>query len=238
MGIRKNRRITMTIAIILAAGDSKRTRGINKIFYRISGKPLIFYTIRAFEKHPQVNGIILVVRESDSKKFFTLIKKYGFKKIKLVARGGKKRQDSALNGLKAAEKLGAKSGDLVLVHNGANPLVSQDEIANVIRAAKKYKVALAAQPAKDTIKEKDKNGFVVRTVNRKNIFLAQTPQVIEYTLAKRAFEKAHREKFYGTDDVSLVERLGVKPKIVQASSKNIKVTYFEDLKFVENQLSR
>ena len=238
MGIRKNRRITMTIAIILAAGDSKRVRGINKIFYRISGKPLIFYTIRAFEKHPQVNGIILVVRESDSKKFFTLSKKYKFKKIKLVVKGGKKRQDSALNGLKAAKKLGAKSGDLVLVHNGANPLVSQDEIANVIRAAKKYKVALAAQPAKDTIKEKDKNGFVVRTVNRKNIFLAQTPQVIEYTLAKRAFEKAHREKFYGTDDVSLVERLGVKPKIVQASSKNIKVTYFEDLKFVENQLSR
>jgi len=228
----------MTIAIILAAGDSKRVRGINKIFYRISGKPLIFYTIRAVEKHPQVDGIILVARKSDSKKFFTLSKKYKFKKIKLVVKGGKKRQDSALNGLKAAKKLGAKSGDLVLVHNGANPLVSQDEIANVIRAAKKYKVALAAQPAKDTIKEKDKNGFVVRTVNRKNIFLAQTPQVIEYTLAKRAFEKAHREKFYGTDDVSLVERLGVKPKIVQASSKNIKVTYFEDLKFVENQLSR
>jgi len=238
MGIRKNRRITMTIAIILAAGNSKRVRGINKIFYRISGKPLIFYTIRAFEKHPQVDELVLVARKSDSKKFFTLSKKYKFKKIKLVVKGGKKRQDSALNGLKAAKKLGAKSGDLVLVHNGANPLVSQDEIANVIRAAKKYKVALAAQPAKDTIKEKDKNGFVVRTVNRKNIFLAQTPQVIEYTLAKRAFEKAHREKFYGTDDVSLVERLGVKPKIVQASSKNIKVTYFEDLKFVENQLSR
>jgi len=228
----------MTIAIILAAGDSKRVRGINKIFYRISGKPLIFYTIRAFEKHPQVDELVLVARKSDSKKFFTLSKKYKFKKIKLVVKGGKKRQDSALNGLKAAKKLGAKSGDLVLVHNGANPLVSQDEIANVIRAAKKYKVALAAQPAKDTIKEKDKNGFVVRTVNRKNIFLAQTPQVIEYTLAKRAFEKAHREKFYGIDDVSLVERLGVKPKIVQASSKNIKVTYFEDLKFVENQLSR
>ena len=238
MGIRKNRRITMTIAIILAAGNSKRTRGINKIFYRISGKPLIFYTIRAFEKHPQVDELVLVARKSDSKKFFTLSKKYKFKKIKLVVKGRKERQDSVFNGLKAAEKLGAKSGDLVLVHNGANPLVSQDEIANVIRAAKKYKVALAAQPAKDTIKEKDKNGFVVRTVNRKNIFLAQTPQVIEYTLAKRAFEKAHREKFYGTDDVSLVERLGVKPKIVQASSKNIKVTYFEDLKFVENQLSR
>ncbi|MDP2967157.1 MAG: 2-C-methyl-D-erythritol 4-phosphate cytidylyltransferase [bacterium] len=226
----------MTIAIILAAGDGERMRRINKIFYRIKGKPLIFYTIEAFEKHPQVDGIILLAKASNSKKFFSLIKKYGFKKIKLVINGGKKRQDSAFNGLKAAEKLGAKSGDLILFHNGANPLVSQNEITDVIRAAKKYKVALVAQPTRDTIKKRDKNGFVVRTIGREKIFLAQTPQVIEYTLAKRAFEEAFAEKFYGTDDVSLVEKLGVKPKIVPASSKNIKVTYPEDLKFVESQL--
>jgi len=226
----------MTIAIILAAGDSERMRRINKIFYRIKGKPLIFYTIEAFEKHPQVDGIILLAKASNSKKFFSLIKKYGFKKIKLVAKGGKERQDSAFNGLKAAGKLGAKSGDLILFHNGANPLVSQNEITDVIRAAKKYKVALVAQPTRDTIKERDKNGFVVRTIGREKIFLAQTPQVIEYTLAKRAFEEAFAEKFYGTDDVSLVEKLGVKPKIVPASFKNIKVTYPEDLKFVESQL--
>jgi len=226
----------MNIAIILAAGDGERMRRINKIFYRIKGKPLIFYTIEAFEKHPQVDGIILLAKASNSKKFFNLIKKYGFKKIRLVAEGGKKRQDSAFNGLKAAEKLGAKSGDLILFHNGANPLVSQNEITDVIRAAKKYKVALVAQSTKDTIKERDKNGFVVRTIGREKILLAQTPQVIEYTLAKRAFEEAFAEKFYGTDDVSLVEKLGVKPKIVPASYKNIKVTYPEDLKFVESQL--
>ena len=226
----------MNIAIILAAGDGERMRRINKIFYRIKGKPLIFYTIEAFEKHPQVDGIILLAKASNSKKFFNLIKKYGFKKIRLVAEGGKKRQDSAFNGLKAAEKLGAKSGDLILFHNGANPLVSQNEITDVIRAAKKYKVALVAQSTKDTIKERDKNGFVVRTIGREKIFLAQTPQVIEYTLAKRAFKEAFAEKFYGTDDVSLVEKLGVKPKIVPASYKNIKVTYPEDLKFVESQL--
>jgi len=71
----------MTIAIILAAGDSKRVRGINKIFYRISGKPLIFYTIRAFEKHPQIKKIILVAKKTDFRRFFSLIKKYKFKKI-------------------------------------------------------------------------------------------------------------------------------------------------------------
>jgi 2-C-methyl-D-erythritol 4-phosphate cytidylyltransferase len=231
----------MEIAIILAAGNSERMhqlRGypINKIFYRIKGKPLIFYTILAFEKHPKIKEIILVRRKSDSKKFSHIIKKYGFKKIKLIVTGGKERQDSAFNGLRAAEKLGIKSGDLILFHNGANPLVSKKEISNVIEAAKKYNVALVAQPARDTIKEIDKNGFVIRTISREKIFLAQTPQAIEYTLAKRAFEKALTEKFYGTDDVSLVEKLGVKPKIVPASYKNIKVTYPEDLKFVESQL--
>ena len=228
----------MQIAIILAAGDSQRIREVNKIFYPIKGKPLIFYTISAFEKHPKIGKIILVVKSADFRKIFSLIKRLKFKKIVTLVKGGKKRQDSAFNGLKAAGKLGAKTGDLILFHNGSNPLISQKEITDVIQAAKKYKVALVAQPARDTIKEKDKNGFVVRTINREKIFLAQTPQAIEYTLAKRAFEKALAEKFYGTDDVSLVERLGVKPNIVQASSKNIKVTYLEDLKFVENQLSR
>ena len=228
----------MNFAIILAAGKSKRMRGIDKIFYPVKKKPLIFYTILAFEKHPQIKKIILVIKKTDFKNFFSLIKKSKFKKIEAIVKGGKRRQDSAFNGLKMSGNLGAKSGDLILFHNGANPLVSQDEITNVIRAAKKFRAALVGQSAKDTIKEVNKNGIVTRTIDRKKIFLAQTPQVIEYKLAKRAFEKARREKFYGTDDVSLVERLGIKPKIVPASSRNIKVTYSEDLKFVENLLSR
>jgi len=226
----------MQIAIILAAGDSKRTKGINKIFYPIKGKPLIFYTISVFEKHPEIEEIILVIKKRDFKKFFLLIKRFKFKKIVALVKGGKRRQDSSFNGLKMAENLGATSGDLILFHNGCNPLVSQIEIANVIRAARKHMAALVAQPAKDTIKEKDRNGFVVRTISREKIFLAQTPQVIEYELAKKAFKKASVEKFYGTDDVSLAERVGIKPKIVQASFKNIKVTYPKDLKFVESQL--
>jgi 2-C-methyl-D-erythritol 4-phosphate cytidylyltransferase len=226
----------MQIAIILAAGDSERMKGVDKIFYQVKKKPLIFYTIMAFEKHPQIKKIILVSKETNFKKIFSLVKKYKFKKIAAIVKGGKRRQDSAFNGLKMAEKLEVKSGDLILFHNGANPLVSQNEITNVIRAAKKFRAALVGQPAKDTIKEVNKNGIITRTIDRRKVFLAQTPQVIEYKLAKMAFEKARQEKFYGTDDVSLVERLGVRPKIVQASSKNIKVTYAEDLKFVEGQL--
>lgn len=223
----------MNIAIILAAGDSKRVRGINKIFYRIRGKPLIFYTIRAFEKHPRIQKIVLIVKKNDFRKFVSLIKKYKFKKITALVKGGKKRQDSAFNGLKMAENLGMKPGDLILFHNGCNPLISQEEIIEVIRAAKKYKTALVGQPARDTLKKINKNKFTLKTINRENIYLAQTPQVIEYKLAKKAFEKASREKFIGTDDVSLVERLGKQVKVVPCSYQNIKVTTKEDLKIVE-----
>lgn len=226
----------MNFGIILAAGESRRLKKINKIFYKIKGKPLIFYTISAFEKHPQINKIILVSQKSDFKKLSLLIKNYKFKKIKATVEGRKTRQNSAFNGLEMAEILGAKSGDLILFHNTANPLISKKEITKVIKAAKKYKAALVGQLAKDTIKEINKNDFVVKTLDRKRIFLAQTPQVIEYSLAKKAFEKANRENFRGTDDVSLVEKLGKKVKIVPGNPKNIKVTYLQDLEFIESQL--
>jgi len=228
----------MNLAIILAAGDSERMKGIDKIFYQIKKKPLIFYTILAFEKHPQIKKIILVSKKTDFKKFFFLVKRYKFKKIVAIVKGGKRRQDSAFAGLKMSGNLGTKSGDLILFHNGCNPLVTQNEITSIIQAAKKYKAALVGQPARDTVKEVAKNGLITRTIDRKKIFLAQTPQVIEYKLAKMAFEKARREKFYGTDDVSLVERLGKKVKIVRASFKNIKVTYPEDLEFVNSYIRK
>lgn len=223
----------MNIAIILAAGKSRRLKGIDKIFYKINKKPLIFYTLLAFEKNPQINKIILVIGEESFKNIFSLIKKYNFRKVAAIIKGGKKRQDSSFYGLKMAEKLGAKLGDLILFHNGANPLVSQNEITNVIRAAKIYKSALVGQAARDTIKEVAKDGFIIRTIDREKIFLAQTPQAIEYKLAKRAFEKSFAEKFYGTDDVSLVEKLGKKVKVVPCSYKNFKATTREDLEIIK-----
>ena len=226
----------MNIVIILAAGDAKRMKGINKIFYQIREKPLIFYTILAFEKHPQIKKIILVIKKSDFKKFSNLIKKYQFKKIVALVEGGKTRQESAFNGLKETEKLDAKPGDIILFHNGCNPLASRTEVFEIIRAAKKNKAAVLAQPARDTIKKADKNGFVEKTISRENFYLAQTPQAMEFNLAKRAFEKAFTDNFRGTDDVMLVERLGKKVKIVSTNSKNIKITYPEDLDFIKNLL--
>ncbi len=226
----------MNFAVILAAGQSRRTGKINKIFYRIKGNPLIFYTLKIFEKHKQINKIILVARKRDFKRLLSLIKKWDFKKVAEIIEGGEERQDSSFKGLDVAGKLGAKPRDLILFHNGANPLVSSEEINRVIRMTRKYGAALVGQIAEDTVKEINKNGFVVRTYDRRKIFLAQTPQTIEYGLAKRAFKKAIQDKFYCTDDVSLVERMGKPVKIIKGGPKNIKVTYPEDLKFIEKNL--
>lgn len=228
----------MNIAIVLAAGSSKRMKGIDKVFFKIKNKPLILYTINVFEKHPQIQKIILVTKKCSFSKFFSLIKKYKLKKIAAVIEGGKERQDSAFCGLKEAGELKAKLGDLILFHNGGNPLIEKKEISELISATKKYKAALLGQIAKDTIKEINDDGFLTRTIDRKKIFLAQTPQAIEYGLAKRAFEKASADNFTGTDDVSLVERLGEKVKIVLCSYKNIKITTQDDSKIAEYFLKK
>ncbi len=225
----------MNIAIILAAGKSQRTGKINKLFYKIKGRPLIFYTILAFERHPLIQTIILVIKKEHFKKFTGFVKKYKFKKITKIVKGGRERQDSSFCGFRVAESLGAKKGDLIVFHNGANPVVSQKEISDIIFAAKRFGAALLAQPLNDTLK-KVKNNFIEKTIPRQNFWLAQTPQAMEYKLAQKAFEKAKKDKFIATDDVSLVERIGKKVAIAKASYKNIKATTIDDLDIIKKLL--
>ncbi|MDI6603110.1 MAG: 2-C-methyl-D-erythritol 4-phosphate cytidylyltransferase [Patescibacteria group bacterium] len=226
----------MNIAIILASGSSKRMKGIDKLFFKIKKKPLIFYTLLAFEKHPQIKKIVLVAKKSNFEKLANLIKKYKLSKVVQITEGGKERQDSAFNGLQTVGKLGAKAKDIILFHNGANPLVSKQEISNCLSAVKKYGAALVGQLARDTVKTINRKGEVLKTLDRRKIFLAQTPQAIEYELAQTVFSKAFKENFKGTDDVSLVERFGKKVKIVPCSYKNIKVTTKDDLQIIKTFL--
>lgn len=228
----------MNFAIILAAGQSKRMNGINKLFLKIRGKPLVFYTLRVFDKTPEISKIILVTRKTEIGKFSALIKKFKFKKICKKVVGGKERQDSAFVGLNAAAELGAKKGDLILFHNGANPLVDKKDIRAVIEAGLKYRAAAIGQIAKDTVKETNEKTFVIRTLDRKNIFLAQTPQAIEYSLAQKAFKNALKKNYESTDDVGLVEKIRKPVKMVPCSYKNIKVTTKDDLKIIDNFLSK
>lgn len=199
--------------------------GKNKVFLNLGKRPVIFYAISAFEKNTDIKKIIVVAKEEELADFQKLSKKYNFKKIKAIISGGEERQDSAYNALKHLEKeFGKNKKAVVIFHNGANPFVAKQEISQSIREAKKHGACVVAHPTKDTVKEVNGRGFVIKTLERKKLWNMQTPQAICFNLALKAFSKASRDNFLGTDDVSLVERLGKKAKVIQGSSNNFKIT--------------
>lgn len=219
----------MNYLIIVAGGGAKRMGlGYNKIFAKIGGKPLIYWTVLAFEKSKSVDEIIVSAAASDIPKIKEIFKKYEFKKVKDYVASLATRQDSTYEVLKTI-KTKAKKGDLVGVHNAANPFVTKVEIKQVFAEAGRFGAALLAQPARDTVKVSDKRSFVLQTPLRQFCWYAQTPQVATFANLWKAFSKAHRQKFIGTDDSQLLERAGVKVKIVPCSNVNMKITFVEDL---------
>ena len=222
----------MNIAIILASGMGKRMGAEkNKTLLNLGNKPLIFYTLENFEKSKAIDKIILVVREEEKKVFQRIVEKYKLKKIEAIISGGKERQDSGYNGVifvkENFKKL--KKDSILIFHNGANPFVAQNEIKEVILNTKKFGASVVAHKTKDTIRQVDKNGNSVGVIDRSNLWNMQTPQAIKFPLAVKAFLKAKADNFLGTDDVSLVERLGKKVKVIEASQNNFKVTTPLDL---------
>src|SRR3989338_1368539 len=219
----------MNSAIIVAGGKGKRMhKRINKLFLLLNKEPIILYTLNKFQNCKNINKIILVINPGDKNKFQSIIKSNKLKKITKIVDGGLERQDSVYNGIKAIEK--ANNDDVILIHNAVNPFVDEATINNCINAAKKYGAAAVGFPAKDTIKVIE-DGLVRQTIDRKLIWQVQTPQAIKYFLAKKAFERAYADKFYGTDDVSLVERIGGSVRVVYCPRENIKITEPYDLAY-------
>ena len=222
----------MNIAIILASGMGKRMGAEkNKTLLNLGNKPLIFYTLENFEKSKAIDKIILVVREEEKKVFQRIVEKYKLKKIEAIISGGKERQDSGYNGvIFVKENFKKLEKDSILIfHNGANPFVAQNEIEEVILNTKKFGASVVAHKTKDTIRQVDKNGNSIGVIDRSNLWNMQTPQAIKFPLAVEVFLKAKVDNFLGTDDVSLVERLGKKVKVIEASQNNFKVTTPLDL---------
>lgn len=213
----------MNSVIIVAGGSGSRMNmNINKQFIKINEKEVIAHTIDKFYKNEYIDEIILVVKEDEIDYFKeNIIKKYGYKDIK-IALGGKERQDSVYNGLKIVDK----NCDMILVHDGARPFVSKEIIKKAVTETKKASVV--GVRVKDTIKVVS-NNEIINTPNRNTLWAIQTPQTFKYDLLKMAYEKAYEENFYGTDDSSLVENLGEKVNIIEGSYENIKITTKEDL---------
>jgi 2-C-methyl-D-erythritol 4-phosphate cytidylyltransferase len=221
-------------AIVPAAGFGKRFGAEkNKPFYPFMGKPLLIWALTALDDTDEIDEIIPVLKEPDIAEGKKIIKKYGFKKIKRIAPGGAERQDSVRNGL----NLVSKKTDVVLIHDGARPLIEKSLIKKTLSGLKKgVDGVIAAVPVKDTIKEKDKKNSVVKTLKRQTLIAVQTPQAFKYNVLISAYEKAMSEGFYSTDDSALVERYGGRVMAVAGSERNIKITTMEDLSMAETFL--
>lgn len=216
----------MNGVVIVAAGTGSRMKmGINKQFIKLEGKEIIAYTIEKFYNNSNIEDIVVVVKEDESEFFKKeILDKYNFKNIK-IAYGGKERQDSVYNGLKSLDK----KCDVVLIHDGARPFVSDKIIDNCIEEVKEHKAIVVGVPVKDTIKIIDNDKNIVDTPNRSVLWAVQTPQTFDYNILIDAYKDAFKSGFYGTDDAMLVERIGYKVKMVEGSYNNIKITTQEDL---------
>ncbi|MBD3164599.1 2-C-methyl-D-erythritol 4-phosphate cytidylyltransferase [Candidatus Woesearchaeota archaeon] len=222
-------------ALITAAGIGKRMNSeVNKIFLLLDEEPVLARTIKVFNDTGAIDKIVLVARQEDKDETAALKKKYQLNKVEKVVLGGEKRQNSVYNGLISMED--AKADDIVVIHNGVNPFIDEKTIIDSIEAAKKYEAAVVGFKARDTVKEVDEKGFVIRTIDRKKLWQVQTPQTIRYGTAIRAFKKAFSEEYIGTDDTSLVERLGKKVKMIECPYENIKITLPNDLEFANKLL--
>lgn len=230
----------MNIAIILASGQGKRMGADkNKVLLELHRKPLIYHTLSAFEKTPEISEILIVCKKEELAYFQKITQKYNLQKVTAFVEGGYERQDSAFNAVSYLDNILPKRNSCVVIfHNGANPLVTSQEIASSIKGARRHGACAIAHPTKDTIKEVDHKIFVRKTLERKHLWNMQTPQAIKFNLAKEAFSKAKQDNFTGTDDVSLVERLGKKVKIIQGSLFNFKITTPLDLELAKIILKR
>lgn len=220
-----------TIALIPAAGMGKRMgAGMNKQYLQVGGMPILARTVAVFEQADFVDAIYIISPEDEILYCQReVVAAHGFTKVKAVVAGGAERQHSVMNGLRAAD---ADDDDLVLIHDGVRPFVPLHVLQRAIEVARTTDGALVAVPAKDTIKVVE-NGIIRDTPPRETLWLAQTPQAFRYGIIRAAHEFAEAEGFLGTDDASLVERLGKEIHIVLGDYRNIKITTPEDLVLAE-----
>lgn len=214
-------------ALIMAAGKGTRMNAdINKQYMEIAGIPVLARTLGAFQKCDEIDAIVIVINEDELNLCKNnIVERYNFTKVKALVSGGSERQNSVYKGLCSLED---KDG-LVLIHDGARPFVSQQNIIDCISAIKTYGACGVGVRLKDTLKISDRDGFVAQTPDRSNLWSIQTPQGFYIPIILAAHEKAIQDDFLGTDDMMLVERQGIPVKIVEGSYQNIKITTPDDL---------
>lgn len=218
----------MTTAIILAAGKSTRMGdGIDKAFLSLVNKPVVAWSLLAFERSPEIDRIVLVVRKDQLLACKAVVKMFGISKLDKIVAGGSKRQESVQAGLAACDL----DTRYVVIHDGARPCVTSDLVSEVVKAVKKTEAVTVGRPVTDTIKSCAKGTTVTETVARDRLWSVQTPQAFQLRVLKKAYQ-ALDPKVEVTDDCQAVELAGGTVKIVESLKPNFKVTTPEDLQLV------
>ncbi len=222
-------------AIIVAAGKGRRMKtALPKQYLMLGGMTVLSRTLLSVDACPEIDDIRLVVPESDMKYCReTVLKPIQLRASVSLIAGGVSRQESVYNGLSAL----THDDGIVLIHDGVRPFVGIDDIRRSIRAAQRHGTGIPGRPVSDTLKLADDQGNVIRTVDRSRLWRVQTPQAFACRLIKDAHEQAKLDGFTGTDDASLLERLGMTVHLIPGSIFNIKITGPDDMEMAEALLS-
>ncbi len=224
-----------TVALIVAGCSGERFGGdAPKQFQLVAGRPLLAWTIARFEQAASIDQIVVVVAED-----FLLyvnnqvVDPFGFAKVTKIIPGGTTRGESVRRGIDSLPI----STSYVAIHDGVRPLVRPSDIDAVVAEAQHHRAAILARPITDTVK-RAKDGLIIATLDRRHLFLAETPQVFQYDLIKEAYHKGNQEGIEGTDDAVMVETLGFMVTLVASTGPNPKLTRPEDLEYIKMVLER
>lgn len=213
-------------AIILVAGNSTRYgQNRNKNFETVNEKPILYYSLNEFDKNEYIDNIIVAVKKDEIEKVKHFIEKENFNKNIDIVEGGKERKDSVYNCIKKSDS------DIVIIHDGARPLIKQEYINKCIECMSDFKGTTIGVKSKDTIKIADDNNVVISSTQRSNTWIIQTPQCFERKVLLEMHEKYKNENV--TDDCMLLEMGNYKIKLIEGDYTNIKITTYEDLDIIK-----
>jgi len=198
-----------------------------KQFYKLDGKEILIHTLNRFNSNKRIKSIFVSTRKEYVRKISLLVNKYKLSKVDDVVVGGEHRQDSVYNALKC---LKCKPNDIIIVHDAVRPFVSNKLIDTLMDESMKYDCVVPGLPLTNTIKKTNKNGIVINTVPRENLWSIQTPQFFKYNKLMKAFEFSRVNKLIGTDEAALMEFAGYKVKVIEGENTNVKITTRKDLK--------
>lgn len=232
----------MALAIVLAAGKGSRMKSeVAKQYIELKGKEVLYYSLKRFQDNDNIDAIILVTRDEDIEYCQNeIVNKYGFTKVIKICTGGKERYNSVYEGLKNIKEIIGYNKDIVMIHDGARPFVTDDMINDSIKAAMEFGACTVAMPVKDTIKIVDENKFGLETPDRRFLYQVQTPQTFKFDVLFEAYNEMLKEENYNiTDDTMLVEQYkGVRSKMVEGAYENIKITTPDDIEIAEKLVEK